>query len=208
MSLRQFKIATYQTECSRLEQRSVIKFLLVEKCKPYEIYKRMCNECWEACFCFKKMFTNGLNMFAIVSLSKKESTKWEHMDSLVKKKFYFKQFSLAIGSSFNGKTVLFHAIQFTINMQFSSIWSIEGTLSGATSLGHSEPGSDTSEGILHIPQSSSITGTLPTDCLVSYLGQSFEWGVLPLCRDTVYFTAPADQARAYWLTVQKIESPN
>ena len=28
---------------SRLEQRSIIKFLLADKCKPCEIYKRMCN---------------------------------------------------------------------------------------------------------------------------------------------------------------------
>ena len=40
----------------------------------------------------------------------------------------------------------------------------------------SEPGSDGNEGVLCIPQSSSITGTLPSDCLVSYLGHSL--GVL------------------------------
>ena len=36
-------MATNQTECSRLEQRSVIKFLVAEKCKPYGIYRRMCD---------------------------------------------------------------------------------------------------------------------------------------------------------------------
>ena len=30
-----------QTDCSSLEQRSVIKFLVSEKCKPCEIYRRM-----------------------------------------------------------------------------------------------------------------------------------------------------------------------
>ena len=32
-----------QTESARLEQRSVIKFLLAEKCKQCEIYKTMCD---------------------------------------------------------------------------------------------------------------------------------------------------------------------
>ena len=39
--LRLFKMVTNKTECSKLEQRSVIKFLVAEKCKPYEIYKSM-----------------------------------------------------------------------------------------------------------------------------------------------------------------------
>ena len=34
------------------------------------------------------------------------------------------------------------------------------------------PGSDCNEGVFGIPQSSSITGTSPSDCLVSYPGQS------------------------------------
>ena len=39
--LRLFKNMSNQTECSRLEQRSVIKFLVAEKCKPCEIYRRI-----------------------------------------------------------------------------------------------------------------------------------------------------------------------
>ena len=46
------------------------------------------------------------------------------------------------------------------------------TLSGATTPGQSEAGSDGNEGVLRIPQSSSITGTWPSDCLVSKLGHS------------------------------------
>ena len=42
------------------------------------------------------------------------------------------------------------------------------TLSGAIFSGQSEPGSDGNEVVLRIPQSSSITGTSPSDCLVSY----------------------------------------
>ena len=36
--LRLFKMATNQTEYSRIEQRSVIKFLQADMCKPCEIY--------------------------------------------------------------------------------------------------------------------------------------------------------------------------
>ena len=62
--------------------------------------------------------------------------------------------------------------------------------------GHCEPGSNGNEEVLRIPQSSSITGTSPSDCLVSY--QDTHWAgagsysyaeVL-----SVYSTAPADWA--------------
>ena len=43
-------------------QRFVIKFLVVEKCKPCEINKRVWDVYREACFGKKKMFTNGLNI--------------------------------------------------------------------------------------------------------------------------------------------------
>ena len=70
------------------------------------------------------------------------------------------------------KTVLFQVIQFSISMQFSSIWPIDSNLSGATTSGQSGPGSDANEGVFRIPQSSSLPGTSPSDCLVSYLGHS------------------------------------
>ena len=66
------------------------------------------------------------------------------------------------------KIVLFQTIQFSISTQFSSIWPIDRTLPGATTPGQSGPGSDGNQGVLCIPQSSSITGTSPSDCLVSY----------------------------------------
>ena len=56
-------------------------------------------------------------------------------------------------------------------MQFSSI---DRALSGATILGQSGPGRNDNEGVLRIPQSPSITGASPSDCLVSYTGHS--WG--------------------------------
>ena len=49
------------------------------------------------------------------------------------------------------------------------------TLSGATTLSQSGPGSTGNEGVLHIPQSSIITGALPSDCLMSYI-QATHWG--------------------------------
>ena len=36
-------MAANQTQFLRLKQRSVIKFLVAEKYKPYEIYRRMCD---------------------------------------------------------------------------------------------------------------------------------------------------------------------
>ena len=74
------------------------------------------------------------------------------------KQFYFKQFSLAEVLSLNVKTVLFQTIQFSISTQFSSIWSINRTLSGATTPGQSGPESDSDERVLCIAQSPSITG--------------------------------------------------
>ena len=52
-----------------------------------------------------------------------------------------------------------------------------GPLSGATTPGQSGPESNVNEGVLRIPQSSSITGTSPSDCLVSYRDNRL--GVLP-----------------------------
>ena len=59
-------------------------------------------------------------------------------------------------------------------MSNSSISSIDKALSDATTPSQSGPGSDGIEEVLRIPQSSSITGTSPSDCLISYLGRS--WG--------------------------------
>ena len=85
--------------------------------------------------------------------------------SMSKKQFHFKQFNPAQVRSPNVKTVLFQAIQFSINTQFSSIGPIDRTLSSATFLGPSEPGSNGNKRVHCIPQSSSITGTSPSDCL-------------------------------------------
>ena len=65
-------------------------------------------------------------------------------------------------------------------MSNSSIWPIDSTILGITILGLSEPGSNGNEGVLYIPQSSIITGTSSSDCLVLYPGHSFGGGLIPL----------------------------
>ena len=54
-------MAVKQIEYSRFEQRSVIKFLEVDKRKQCEIYKWMYDAYGEECLS-QKMFTNGLNI--------------------------------------------------------------------------------------------------------------------------------------------------
>ena len=53
-TLRLFKMVENQTEYSRLEQRSVIKFVMAEKCKSCEIYWRTCDVNGEECVCLKE----------------------------------------------------------------------------------------------------------------------------------------------------------
>ena len=77
-------------------------------------------------------------------------------------------------------------------MSNSSIWPIDRTLSGATTPGQSRPGSDSNEGVLHIPQIFSITEASLSDCLVSYQGHSLLESYLSAEMQSVYFTAPAN----------------
>ena len=69
----------------------------------------------------------------------------------------------------NHLTVLFRRIQFSMSQQ-------------------SEPGSNSNEGVLGIPQSSSITGTTPSDSLVSFLGM--RGGVYPTAEMSQYILHP------------------
>ena len=62
------------------------------------------------------------------------------------------------------------------------------------SVGQSGPGSNGNEGVFCILQSSSITGTLPSDCLVSYPGHSLRGSYPSAEVQLVYSTAPADRA--------------
>ena len=70
------------------------------------------------------------------------------------------------------KTVPFQT--FLLRVKFNYIWPLDSILSGTTTLGYSEPGSDGNEEVLHISQISIITGTSPSDCFGSYPGHSLE----------------------------------
>ena len=73
-------------------------------------------------------------------------------------------------------------------------------LSGATTPGQSGAGSDDNKGVLYIPQSSSITGTSTSDCLVSYPGHSFRGSYPSTEVQSVYCTVPIDWAISFcWL---------
>ena len=98
------------------------------------------------------------------------------------------QFSVSIDfvcTQLNVKTVPFQTIQFSI---------IDKTLLGATTPGQSEPGSDASESVFRIPQTSNIIGTSSSDCLVSYPEHSLEESYLSAEMQWVYSTALADWA--------------
>ena len=95
------------------------------------------------------------------------------------------------------QTVQFLIIQVsisTVKISDSSIWLIDGTLSSATTQGQSGPGRNNNEEVLRIPQSSSVIGASPLDCLLSYprrlLGESYPSAEM----QSVYFAAPVDGA--------------
>ena len=98
----------------------------------------------------------------------------------------FKQFSLVKVQFFVYtqlvKTVLFQTTQFSISTQFSSVWPMDRTLSGATSLGQSGP----------VSQSLTIS-------LFSVISRTLVGGVLPLCWDAIgIFCRPS------WLGYQRV----
>ena len=54
-----FKMTANQIKCSKIEQKSVIEYLTVEKYKSCEVYRRICDVYGETYFS-QKSFTNGL----------------------------------------------------------------------------------------------------------------------------------------------------
>ena len=90
--------------------------------------------------------------------------------------------------------ILFKTIQFSISMHFSLIWTIDRSLSGVTIPGLSGPGSDSNEVLFYIPQSSSIIGASPSDCLPSYIGHSLMGSYPSENMKSVYSTALTDWA--------------
>ena len=75
-----FKMKANQTKCSRLEQRSIFKFLVAEKCKPCEIYRKMSDVYGEeTCFSKKYLYKwvkHRLDHYE--AESKKQSIEWKH----------------------------------------------------------------------------------------------------------------------------------
>ena len=84
---------------------------------------------------------------------------------------------------FTNEQFYFKVIQLSISTQFSSIWPIDKTHSGATSQDQRKPETDANDAVLHIPQSSSSAETSLSDCLVWY--PHSVGVVLPLCRSAV-----------------------
>ena len=68
---------------------------------------------------------------------------------------------------------------------------IDRTSSGITILDQSEPGSDGNEGVLCIPQRSSITEASTSDCLMSYPGNSLVKSYSSADIQSVYSAGPA-----------------
>ena len=72
----------------------------------------------------------------------------------------------------NDQAVLFQTINFCLNRLFAhglNVKEFHLTLSGK-----SGPGNNGNEGVLHIPQKPALTGTSPSDCLMS--NQDTHWG--------------------------------
>ena len=77
-------------------------------------------------------------------------------------------------------------------MLHSSIWLLGRTLSDATTPGQCRSRNDGNEGVFPILQSSSITGASLSDCLVSYLGNSFGESNPTAETQSVYSIGPAN----------------
>ena len=110
------------------------------------------------------------------------------------KKVLFQTTQFSISTPSNCQKLLFQTIQFSINILFTSIQSIDRTLSGATIPGQSQPGRDDNKGILCIPQIPRITGASPSDCLLSYarnfLGEFYHYAQ----KQSVYPATPVNMA--------------
>ena len=105
------------------------------------------------------------------------------------------------------KQVQFQIIQFSTRTHFSSIWSIDKTLSGTTIPGQSGRGNDGNESVLCIPQSFSISGISLSDCSVSYQGIRCGQGSYPSAEvQSVYSTATADCSIIFFTPCNKIAS--
>ena len=74
------------TDCSRVEQSSIIKFLLVENCNPCEIYAKFSDIYKQASFIKKYQQMSKMQFFHYELESKRQFIEWKHTDIPVKKK--------------------------------------------------------------------------------------------------------------------------
>ena len=104
----------------------------------------------------------------------------------------FQTIQLRISTQFKCQTGQTGLLETGLSTLFSSVCPLDRTLSGATTPGQSGLGRDGNEDVLHIPQSSSIIGTSPSGCLVSYPGHSLRGSYSSAEKQSVYSIAPAD----------------
>ena len=116
-----------------------------------------------------------------VQLSMSTQFKWKY--SLIVKTFLFWAFQFS-------QAALVLTIQFSISTQLV----LFNPYIDATIPGQNGPGSNDNEGVLHIPTTSSITGTSPLDCIVSYSRHSLGTDTPPTEVQLVYSTGLADWA--------------
>ena len=90
------------------------------------------------------------------------------------------------------KTVLFQTIQFSISTQFSSFDHWIGPYQVLQLQDRVDRGAMAMKGYSVIPQSISITGISPSDCLVSYLGYSLRKSFPFADKQSLYSIAAAD----------------
>ena len=89
------------------------------------------------------------------------------------------------------KTVLVQQIQLIISTQYNSIWPINRTLSGVTTLDQSGPGGDDNKAVLSISKSTKNYLNL-TIRLISIISKALDVGFLPLCQEAlVVFYSPS-----------------
>ena len=71
-ALKLFQMTANDTVYTRLEQSSVSKYLLVEKCKQCENYRKICYVYREACFSPKSVDKWYKHGFATINLNQKD----------------------------------------------------------------------------------------------------------------------------------------
>ena len=103
-------------------------------------------------FCSQMHFY--FKLFSLVNSNANNSVQYQYSfySHTNVKTVLFQTVQFSVSTVSLSKRVLFPKIQFSMSTQFSSI------------LPGSGPWSDGKEVVLHVPQSSSITGTSPSDC--------------------------------------------